>query len=285
MGNEKICENESEEITVSVVMPVYNGEKYLNQAIESVLLQRKEISSIELLIVDDASTDSTPEIIKKYQKENPEIRYLRNKTNMGAARSRNYGVEEAKGRWIAFLDADDWWEEGKLIKQLEMLKKKKASLCTTARELVNEEGDSLRCIIPVKEEISYKMMLRQNWINCSSVLVLRHIMREFPMLHEDAHEDYITWMKIIQTYGSACGVNEVLLKYRLTGKGKSGSKWKSAQMTWSSYRYLGFGIIKSLYCFSICCTESGNIERLNSIEGCEKDRRKITNISINNESG
>ena len=71
MGNEKICENESEEITVSVVMPVYNGEKYLNQAIESVLLQRKEISSIELLIVDDASTDSTPEIIKKYQKENP----------------------------------------------------------------------------------------------------------------------------------------------------------------------------------------------------------------------
>jgi len=57
-------------------------------------------------------------------------------------------------------------------------------------------------------------------------------------------------MKIIQTYGSACGVNEVLLKYRLTGKGKSGSKWKSAQMTWSSYRYLGFGIIKSLYCFS-----------------------------------
>ena len=250
MGNEKICENESEEITVSVVMPVYNGEKYLNQAIESVLLQRKEISSIELLIVDDASTDSTPEIIKKYQKENPEIRYLRNKTNMGAARSRNYGVEEAKGRWIAFLDADDWWEEGKLIKQLEMLKKKKASLCTTARELVNEEGDSLRCIIPVKEEISYKMMLRQNWINCSSVLVLRHIMREFPMLHEDAHEDYITWMKIIQTYGSACGVNEVLLKYRLTGKGKSGSKWKSAQMTWSSYRYLGFGIIKSLYCFS-----------------------------------
>ena len=98
MGNEKICENESEEITVSVVMPVYNGEKYLNQAIESVLLQRKEISSIELLIVDDASTDSTPEIIKKYQKETPEIRYLRNKTNMGAARSRNYGVEEAKGR-------------------------------------------------------------------------------------------------------------------------------------------------------------------------------------------
>ena len=73
------------------------------------------------------------------------------------------------------------------------------------------------------------MMLRQNWINCSSVLVLRHIMREFPMLHEDAHEDYITWMKIIQTYGSAYGVNEVLLKYRLTGKGKSGSKWKSAQ--------------------------------------------------------
>ena len=232
---------------VSVIIPVYNAEKYLEECLNSVV--NSTLKNIEIICVDDGSTDSSLSILQKYAANDLRVKILRQK-NLYAGRARNNGLMHATGEYVHFLDADDWWEEGKLIKQLEMLKKKKASLCTTARELVNEEGDSLRCIIPVKEEISYKMMLRQNWINCSSVLVLRHIMREFPMLHEDAHEDYITWMKIIQTYGSACGVNEVLLKYRLTGKGKSGSKWKSAQMTWSSYRYLGFGIIKSLYCFS-----------------------------------
>ena len=69
------------------------------------------------------------------------------------------------------------------------------------------------------------------------------------MEHEDSHEDYITWLKILKKYGRACGVNEPLLKYRLSTTGKSGSKWKSAGMTWKVYRYMGFGLIKSFFCF------------------------------------
>ena len=72
---------------------------------------------------------------------------------------------------------------------------------------------------------------------------------EFPMEHEDSHEDYIAWLRLLKKYGCACGVNEPLLKYRLSGKGKSGSKLKSAGMTFRVYRYMGFGWGQSLLCF------------------------------------
>ena len=71
----------------------------------------------------------------------------------------------------------------------------------------------------------------------------------YPMEHEDSHEDYITWLKILQEYGTASGVDEPLLNYRLTTKGKSGNKLKSAGMTFKVYRYMGFGLGKSILCF------------------------------------
>ena len=104
---------------VSVIMPVYNGEKYIKQAVESVFAQ--EVST-ELLVIDDGSTDHTEKVLSAY-KGREDFRYLKNKENMGAARSRNRGVQEARGEYIAFLDADDWWEKGKLTAQLELLEK------------------------------------------------------------------------------------------------------------------------------------------------------------------
>ena len=102
---------------VSVIMPVYNGEKYIKQAVESVFAQKV---ATELLVIDDGSTDHTEKVLSAYEGRE-DFRYLKNKENMGAARSRNRGVQEARGEYIAFLDADDWWEEGKLTAQLELL--------------------------------------------------------------------------------------------------------------------------------------------------------------------
>jgi teichuronic acid biosynthesis glycosyltransferase TuaG len=69
------------------------------------------------------------------------------------------------------------------------------------------------------------------------------------MEHADSHEDYILWLKILQVHGFACGINEPLLRYRLSNTGKSGSKLKSAKMTFMVYRYMGFGLPKSILCF------------------------------------
>lgn len=230
---------------VSVIMPAYNCAQFIQKAINSVLIQDVPL---ELIIINDCSTDDTETVIMK-NLPNSTIRYIKNKTNMGVARTRNKGVRYAKGKYVAFLDSDDWWENGKLKKQLELLDKTGMVLCSTGRRLVDYSGKSLNKIIPVKEVITYSMLLGHNSINCSSVVVKRQVALEYPMEHPDSHEDYITWLKILQKYGSCRAINQPLLNYRLSAKGKSGNKLHSAKMTFRVYRYMGFGLGKSIICF------------------------------------
>ncbi len=230
---------------VSVVIPVRNGAKTLAKALDSVLSQDV---SLEILVVDDCSQDGTKEVLDRYRTFQ-NVRIFTNKSSLGAARSRNLGVQNAHGEYVAFLDADDFWAEGKLKKQLALMQSSSFCLCCTARELLRPDGEKTGRVIGVKEQITYRDLLRHNSINCSSVLLKREVAREFPMEHEDSHEDYITWLKILKKYGSAGGINEPLLFYRMTSRGKSGQKWKSAVMTFRVYRYMGFGIVKSLACF------------------------------------
>ena len=230
---------------VSVIMPAYNCAQFIQKAINSVLIQDVPL---ELIIINDCSTDDTETVIMK-NLPNSTIRYIKNKTNMGVARTRNKGVRYAKGKYVAFLDSDDWWENGKLKKQLELLDKTGMVLCSTGRRLVDYSGKSLNKIIPVKEVITYSMLLGYNSINCSSVLVRREAARAFPMEHDDSHEDYLAWLKILKHYGPAAGINRPYLKYRLTEEGKSRNKWKSAAMTYRVYRYMGYHPLKSAVFF------------------------------------
>ena len=103
--------------------------------------------------------------------------------------------------------------------------------------------------IPVKERITYHDLLKHNSINCSSVLLKREDALAFPMTHDDSHEDYITWLKILRRGGFAVGINKPYLKYRLSEGGKSRNKLKSAAMTYQVYRYVGYGRLKSLLFF------------------------------------
>lgn len=231
---------------VSVIMPVYNGEKFIKRAIESVLIQQVDF---ELIIIDDCSTDRTPEIIEAMAGNRSDIIVLRNECNMGAAKTRNRGIYAARGKYVAFLDADDWWEKDKLARQLALLKKSGLVLCSTARELVSADGVPTGQVIHVKHRLTYHDLLYHNSINCSSVVVKREVILEFPMAYDDSHEDYITWLKILRKYGASCAIDEPLLKYRLSAESKSGNKWKSAKMTFKVYRYMGFGPVKSALCF------------------------------------
>ena len=230
---------------VSVVMPVYNGEKYIDRAIGSVLCQEVPL---ELLVINDNSSDKTEELLKKYQGlEN--FRYFRNEKNLGAGASRNRGVREAEGKYVAFLDADDWWEKGKLLDQVRVLQSTGYVLCSTGRALVRQDGSATGKYIPVKETITLSELLKHNSINCSSVLLLRKAALEFPMEHEESHEDYICWLRILKKYKKAAGINKPYLFYRLSESGKSRNKLKSALMTYTAYRYAGYGRLKSCLFF------------------------------------
>ena len=230
---------------ISVIMPAYNCGATIAEAIDSALAQDVPL---EVIVVNDCSPEDLDGVMAAYE-NTPAVRYVKNEKNMGAAQSRNRGVRLAQGEYVAFLDSDDAWEKGKLTKQLAALKKSGAVLCCTARQLLTADGAPTGRVLPVKEEIPYRELLKHNSITCSSVVLRRDVAREFPMDHEDSHEDYIMWLRITEKYGSACGVNEPLVQYRLSNTGKSGSKLKSAKMTFKVYRYMGFGMGKSLACF------------------------------------
>ena len=234
------------EILVSVVMPAYNCAASIGDSIESVLCQDVPL---ELIVVNDRSPDDLDAAMAKYLTDERVV-YVTNEKNMGAAMSRNRAMEMARGKYIAFLDSDDIWLPGKLKKQVEILEKSGNVLCCTARSLMTPEGVDDGRILPVAEVISYRDLLRHNCIACSSVLIRTEAAREFPMGHEDSHEDYIMWLQVLRKYGDARGINEPLLRYRLSNTGKSGSKLHSAKMTFMVYRYMGFSLPKSLLCFA-----------------------------------
>lgn len=107
---------------VSIITPVYNAQDYLEETILSVLNQT--YYNWELLLIDDCSIDNSYKIIEKYLKKDRRIKYLKNDKNSGPAITRNKGIEEAKGEYIAFLDSDDLWYENKLEKQINFMKEK-----------------------------------------------------------------------------------------------------------------------------------------------------------------
>lgn len=229
------------EILVSVIIPAYNSATRIHLALDSALAQDVPL---EIIVINDCSTDNLDEVMAQYE-QHPQIRYIKNETNLRVAATRNKGVALARGAYIAFLDSDDYWEKDKLKKQLALMAQTGSVICSTARELMNPDGSLTGHIIPVQTEYTYRDLLRHNPINCSSVLIKTEVARQFPMHHDDAHEDYLMWMEVLRVYDRGCAINEPLLKYRVTNTGESGSKWNSARMTFMTYRYMGFGRLRS----------------------------------------
>ena len=254
MNNRKGSDQKSHRVTeeifmtdpmVSVIMPAYGCAGTITRAIDSVLKQKVKL---ELIVINDCSPDELDQVMESYT-DSPVILYVKNEKNLGAAESRNKGIAMARGKYVAFLDADDWWAEEKLVKQIHRMEEENAVISCTARELMTPEGNLTGRVIPVSETITYRQLLHHNSINCSSVVVKSEVIKQYRMEHEDSHEDYILWLQILGKYQRACGVNEPLLKYRLSSSGKSGNKLKSAKMTYRVYRYSGFGLLRSTWYF------------------------------------
>lgn len=238
---------------VSVIIPVYNAKKYVCEALASVVEQSYVQ---EVIVIDDGSTDGSMEVVQAWldahEAQTEKIRFclLYNAHNMGVAESRNRGVKEAEGIYVAFLDADDRFAPGKLKKQVELLERTGACLCNTARVLMQADGTLTQNIMHTPEKITLADLEQTNYINCSSVVVRRDIMQKYPMKHSEVHEDYLTWLRMLRDYAYAVGIDEPLLEYRLSENGKSRNKLKSARMTYRTYRLAGYSVWKSCRMFA-----------------------------------
>lgn len=237
---------------VSIVMPAFNAAATMSESVDSVLKQT--YTDWELIIVDDCSCDSTDEIARVYRERDSRIVILNNSKNMGVSESRNLGTEYAKGGWIAFLDSDDMWTPDKLERQMRLVHDKMSmgeepALVFTGSAFMDRAGKQTAYHLAVPERVSYRELLKQNVISCSSVLLRKDLALKYPMKHDDMHEDYAVWLQILRDGGRAYGINRPLLLYRLSETSKSGNKRKAAVMTYKVYRFMGLNPVQSFYYF------------------------------------
>lgn len=233
---------------VSVIMPVYNAEHFLENTVHSALNQTYK--DIEIILIDDMSTDNSRDIIARFAQKYTNIRPILLEKNKGVANARNEGIKNSNGRFIAFLDSDDLWSEDKIEKQIKYMTKNDYGFTFTGYQYINEQGEILKTIVDAKEEVTYEDLLKQNFIPCLTVVIDKNKIKEvnMPKIH---HEDYATWLSILKKGYKAYGLNENLALYRVRSNSLSGNKVKSAMWTWNIIRNVEkVPLPKAIYYFS-----------------------------------
>lgn len=232
---------------VSIITPLYNGERFVGKTIESVLAQTYQ--DWEMIIINDGSSDRSPEICREYATRDARIKVY-NQPNGGSAAARNNGIRRAVGRYIALLDADDTWMPYFLETQLELMKKNDATLVFGSHLRIDENDQE--CLKPFKvpERVTYKDMLKTCYISCLTGLYDTSRYGKI-FLHEEfrsLRDDYVYWLEIIKQCKVAYGNQRILGSYRILGSSISRNKKKVIKPQYLVYRRVeGFGVLKSLY--------------------------------------
>ncbi|MEP5761050.1 MAG: glycosyltransferase family 2 protein [Litoreibacter sp.] len=230
---------------VSVVIPTYRDAVRIIDALRSVIAQ--DFEAWEALVIDDGSPE---DIQSKVRSEiaglqDPRIRLCISRTNRGAARARNIGIRLAKGRYIAFLDADDLWHPAKLSVQLHEMETSEAALSCTSYENVNEDTGERSTRMP-PARLSYAETLRENAIGCSTVMLDREVLGRsyFPDIR--MRQDFAHWLKILKSGHKAIGLPAVFTTRRIHKEGMSVNKFRAMRYTWSMLRQIeGLSLLKS----------------------------------------
>ena len=233
---------------ISVILPAYNCEKTIEESVRSVLGQTYE--KLELIIVDDSSGDSTPELCRRIAEEDGRIRIITNRSNLGRHFSRSEAAKSAKGEWLAFIDADDFWDPSKLEKQLRLRDETECDIVYTASAFIDDNGKRFDWIMHVPEKVGYRKLLKQNIIFNSSVMVRAKDYIRYsppPESGNGMHEDFVCWLGMLRAGLTACGIDEPLITYRVSKRSATGNKLKASRLNMNTYRYLGLGLFERLF--------------------------------------
>lgn len=233
----------------SVIMPVYNSEKYIAHAIESVLAQT--YTNIELIIIDDYSADNTKNIISRYADKDARIKLLCNPQNIGCAASRNKGLDFCNGEYIAFIDSDDIWLPTKLEKQISFMDLNNLNMSYTAYDIINSDG-LVKKHRYMKEKLVLADLLKENSVIFSTTVFKAFSVKGIGFQGQWVHEDYVFLLDYLKKYSFISGLNESLVKYRVHSKGRSFNKVKAAKFRWKIYReYLNFNLFRASIYFIV----------------------------------
>lgn len=245
--------NTAKDKRVSIVMPAHNAAKHLRQAIDSVLAQTYQ--NWELLLVNDGSTDTTADIAKEYASRDSRILIAaQNEKSLGVARARARAIAAATGRYLAFLDADDWWDAEKLEKQIHFMQQTGAGMTHHDCTICSEDGTIKRhAHSPIK--ITYQDMLLGKRVWTLSIMIDTQKYGK-PVLDVGAgwrSSDLAFWLGLLRRNDAdACSLNVPAARgyYRLTPGSLSSRKSKMARAVWHILREQEkLPLLYALWCF------------------------------------
>jgi teichuronic acid biosynthesis glycosyltransferase TuaG len=231
--------DEQIEPEVSVIIPCYNSRKTILRAIKSVMAQH---CKTEIILIDDCSSDNTAEIVQEHYGD--DVRLFRLGLNVGAGAARNIGIDHARGRFIAFLDADDYWLEQTLGEKLSLIKATGASLCYSAY-MVCEGNEQQRMIVPPRN-VSFILEYCCNWFGTSTVLYDTRKVGKVFMPEMRLRQDWATWVRVLRKNPNAVRFDKCSMVYQI-GKGSlSQNKLKMVKAHYSMFRKeLGHSLVVS----------------------------------------
>ena len=208
---------------VSVIVPIFNAINFIDQAIQSILEQTYQ--NFEIILIDDFSRDgSADHITKKYGKNN-KVKIILNKENLGAAKTRNIGINNATGSYLAFLDADDFWDKSKLELQLKFMAETKSPMTFTSYRILFKSNRTK--VIKVPYKLNLKKYFLTTIIGNLTVMVDRTKIPNFyfPIGHL---EDTLAWISILKEFKEINGLNKSLATYRIVENSISSNKFRNS---------------------------------------------------------
>lgn len=235
---------------VSIIVPVYNAVKYIETTID--MVSRQTYKDWELILVDDASTDGSADLIEKLvASQGKRVRLIRKNVNEGAAAARNTGIDASAGRYIAFLDADDVWMPDKLEKQIAFMEKTGAAFAFHSYEFGDGLARPTGKIVHVPETMKFRQALSRTVIFTSTVMFdTEKIDMEIIHMPDVPSEDTATWWRILKSGIVGYGYDENLAIYRRPPKSLSSNKLIAIERIWFLYRNIAnLSVPESLFYF------------------------------------
>ncbi|WP_299883717.1 glycosyltransferase family 2 protein [uncultured Lacinutrix sp.] len=232
---------------VSIITPLYNSESFITETISSILNQTYK--NWELILVDDCSIDKTVELIQELVLKHKNIKLLKNKSNSGAAVSRNNGINIAKGDFIAFLDADDLWKPQKLEKQIQFMHEENCNVCFCSYEQIDESSKPLNILVKALPILSYKKLLKTNYLGNLTGIYNAKTLGKITTPNLRKRQDWLLWLAAIKKSGKpARSIQESLAYYRVRKGSISSNKISLLKYNYLVYKKgLGFSTLKSCY--------------------------------------
>lgn len=222
---------------VTIVTPVFNASPWLGEMLASVAAQT--FDNWEQILVDDCSTDHSVALIERAAASDPRIRLLKLDSNRGPAFARNRALEVARGRYIAFLDADDLWLPEKLERCLEFMEQRQCSFVYHAFRYISADGRNLGAVVKGPSRLTFKTLhTRRGTGDCMSIVIDRTKAMDFRFFEvlRDCHEDWLAWRGLVLGGHVGFLLPSDLGRYRLSTGSRNADKITAAKKVWHLYR-------------------------------------------------